>query len=100
MVVVYFATQEGRVRRRFFVAAICGDEWNPWLCEEGGRFKSLSQFLRKEKESAVQASDRHFAFCGLALYLKADIIEACECLRPWYGKPHSEDDSDCESCEA
>ncbi|KAG7410168.1 putative AC transposase [Fusarium oxysporum f. sp. raphani] len=28
--------------------------------------------------------------------LKADIIEACECLRAWYGKPQVEDDSDSE----
>ena len=28
--------------------------------------------------------------------LKADIIEACECLRAWYGKPYVEDDSDSE----
>ena len=25
--------------------------------------------------------------------LKADIIEACECLRAWYGRPKSEDSS-------
>ena len=31
--------------------------------------------------------------------LKADIIEACECLRAWYGKPHVEDDSDSEDNE-
>ncbi|PWI65082.1 hypothetical protein PCL_07381 [Purpureocillium lilacinum] len=28
--------------------------------------------------------------------LKADIIEACECLRAWYGKPQVEDNSDSE----
>ncbi|KAG7410173.1 putative AC transposase [Fusarium oxysporum f. sp. raphani] len=31
--------------------------------------------------------------------LKADIIEACECLRAWYGKPQVEDDSDSEDSE-
>ncbi|KAG7410232.1 putative AC transposase [Fusarium oxysporum f. sp. raphani] len=31
--------------------------------------------------------------------LKADIIEACECLRAWYGKPQVEDDSDSEESE-
>ncbi|EFZ03841.1 Ribonuclease H-like protein [Metarhizium robertsii ARSEF 23] len=31
--------------------------------------------------------------------LKADIIEACECLRAWYGKPQDEDDSDSEDSE-
>ncbi|RKK51753.1 hypothetical protein BFJ69_g17925 [Fusarium oxysporum] len=31
--------------------------------------------------------------------LKADIIEACECLRAWYGKPQGEDDSDSEDSE-
>ncbi|KAL5610443.1 hypothetical protein FOBRF1_006560 [Fusarium oxysporum] len=31
--------------------------------------------------------------------LKADIIEACECLRAWYGKPQAEDDSDSEDSE-
>jgi hypothetical protein len=28
--------------------------------------------------------------------LKEDIIEACECLWAWYGKPYVEDDSDSE----
>ncbi|KAG7414961.1 putative AC transposase [Fusarium oxysporum f. sp. raphani] len=31
--------------------------------------------------------------------LKVDIIEACECLRAWYGKPQVEDDSDSEDSE-
>ncbi|KAL6405696.1 restless-like transposase [Ilyonectria robusta] len=31
--------------------------------------------------------------------LKADIIEACECLRAWYGKPQVEDNSDSEDSE-
>lgn len=31
--------------------------------------------------------------------LKADIIEACECLRAWYGKPTFEDSSREEDCE-
>ena len=28
--------------------------------------------------------------------LKADIIEACECLRAWFGKPEVENDSESE----
>ncbi|KAG9377801.1 hypothetical protein A1F94_012204 [Pyrenophora tritici-repentis] len=31
--------------------------------------------------------------------LKADIIEACECLRAWYGKPQAEGNSDIEDSE-
>lgn len=31
--------------------------------------------------------------------MKADIIEACECLRAWYGKPQVEDESDSECDE-
>jgi hAT family protein len=31
--------------------------------------------------------------------LKADIIEACECLRAWYGRPQFEDDSHSEGSE-
>jgi hypothetical protein len=31
--------------------------------------------------------------------LKVDIIEACECLRAWYGRPQFEDDSNSEGSE-
>lgn len=31
--------------------------------------------------------------------LKVDIVEACECLRAWYGKPQVEDNSDIEDSE-
>jgi len=31
--------------------------------------------------------------------LKEDIIEACECLRAWYGRPQFEDDSNSEGSE-
>ena len=31
--------------------------------------------------------------------LKADIIEACECLRAWYGRPQFEDNSNSEDSE-
>ncbi|KAI8396320.1 hypothetical protein FOFC_06303 [Fusarium oxysporum] len=31
--------------------------------------------------------------------LKADIIEACECLRAWYGKPRGEENNDSEDSE-
>jgi hypothetical protein len=31
--------------------------------------------------------------------LKADIIEACECLRAWYGRPQFEDESNSEDGE-